>query len=272
MRTLSKFASVAVVGALLSGCGDEDFTGAYRFQDSSLKGAMVLNIHGDKAEVFGDFGASGIKPLAKLNVSEKDGKLFLDDVNSSTRLVMKRNVDERSLDCLNCKVIGLKADQLVWSYDPKGPYDTDKLLKEQAHKREEALNAELEKMQKQALEQGRRDIEAKKLGPFEGDWVYQRATKYDPLIIMGIWQAKQVRVWSFKFETMDRISYELPGFEVTDDGLKVGDNATAKLYSLSADKKVLTCLNCDKPMVWAKADPKKDLSDRHYARKMAGNL
>ncbi|NQD81160.1 hypothetical protein HP436_13340 [Pseudomonas sp. CrR14] len=271
MRTLFKFASVAVAGAVITGCGGEDFTGAYRYHEQISKGAMVLNIHGDEAEIFADIVASGIKPVGKLSVSQKDGKLILDDKNSSLRLVMKRNVDERSLDCLNCKVLGLREDGLVWNYDPKGPYDLDQLLKEQARKREAALNAELEKMQKEALEKGRRDMEARKLTPFEGDWVYQRATKYDPLTIMGVWRSKQIRVWSFRYETMDRLSYELPGFEVTDVGLKVGEGSTAKLYSLSGDKNVLTCMNCGKPMSWVKADPKKDLSDRSYARKMAGN-
>lgn len=272
MRTLFKFASVVVTGAVISGCGGEDFTGAYRYQESSSKGSMVLNIHGNEAQLFADIVASGIKPVGKLKVSQKDGKLLLDDKNSSLRLVMKRNVNERSLDCLNCKVLGLRADGLVWNYDPKGPYDVDQMLKEQARKREEALNAELEKIQKDALEKGRRDAEAQKLAPFEGDWVYQRTTKHDPLTIMGIWKAKQVRIWSIKFETMDRLSYELPGFEVTDGGLKIGEGASAKLYALSADNKLLSCLNCEKPQVWAKADPKKDLSDRLYARQMAGNL
>lgn len=271
MRTLFKFASVAVAGAVITGCGGEDFTGAYRYQEQSSKGAMVLNIHGDEAEIFADFVASGIKPVGKLSVSQKDGKLLLDDKNSSLRLVMKRNVDERSLDCLNCKVLGMRADSLVWNHDSKGPYDVDQLLKEQAHKREEALNAELEKMQKEALEKGRRDMEARKLTSFEGDWVYQRATKHDPLTIMGVWRSKHIRVWSFKYETMDRLSYELPGFEVTDAGLKIGEGSATKLYSLSSDKQMLTCVNCEKPMIWAKADPKKDLSDRYYARKIAGN-
>ncbi|WP_288374250.1 hypothetical protein [uncultured Pseudomonas sp.] len=272
MRTLFKFASVAVAGAIITGCGGEDFTGAYRYHEQISKGAMVLNIHGDEAEIFADIVASGIKPVGKLSVSQKDGKLILDDKNSSLRLVMKRNVDERSLDCLNCKVLGLRADGLVWNYDPKGPYDVDQLLKEQARKREEALNAELEKMQKEALEKGRRDIEARKLAPFEGDWVYQRVSKYDPLTIMGVWRSKQIRVWNFKYETMDRLSYELPGFEVTDTGLKVGEGSSAKLYSLNSDKTIITCLNCDKATVWVKADPKKDLGDRNYARQMAGKI
>lgn len=98
MRTLIKFATAAVAGTLLSGCGGEDFTGAYRFKDSSMNGTMVLNIHGSEAEVFGDFGKDGIKPLGKMKVSVKDEKLLLDAVSGTTRLVMKRNVDERNLD------------------------------------------------------------------------------------------------------------------------------------------------------------------------------
>lgn len=270
MQKLSNFVSVAVLGTLLAGCGAEDFSGAYRFKDSSMSGTMVLNVHADEAELFGDMGKNGIKPLAKMKVSVKDKKLLLDAVNSSTRLVMKRNVDERSLDCLNCKVLGMKTDEHVWQYDPKGPYDVDQLLKDQARKNE-ALNAELEKIQKEAFEKVRRDSEAPKLAPYEGDWVYQRATKNDPLAVMGVWREKQVRVWAFKFETMDRLRYDTPGFEVTDAGLKVGTDSNAKLYTLSADKEVLACMNCNRPERWVKADPKKDLSDRNYARKMAGN-
>lgn len=271
MHTLIKFATAAVTGALLSGCGAEDFTGAYRFKDSSMNGTMVLNIHGSEAEVFGDFGKSGIKPLGKMNVSVKDEKLLLDAVSGTTRLVMKRNVDERNLDCLNCKVLGMSADEHVWQYDPKGPYDVGQMLEEQARRKEEALNVELEKMQKKTLEKIRRDSEAPKLTPYEGDWVYQRTTKHDPLTIMGIWRAKQIRVWSFKFENMDRLGYEAPEFEVTDTGLKVGAGSSATLYTLSADKNVLICMGCSKPVRWVKADPKKDLSDRYYARKIAGN-
>ena len=63
----------------------------------------------------------------------------------------------------------------------------------------QVMNAELEKMQKEALEQARRNSEAPKLRPYEGDWVYQRTTDHDPLTIMGIWREKQIRVWSFKF-------------------------------------------------------------------------
>lgn len=272
MRTLFKLAATVVAGSLLAGCGGEDFTGAYRFKDSNMKGAMVLNVHGDEAELFGDFGEGGIKPLGKMKVSVKDKKLLLDQVSSSTRLAMKRNVDERSLDCLNCKVLGMRTDELVWKYDPKGPYDVQQLLKDQARKNEEAMNAELEKVQQEALEQGRRDLDAPKLTPYEGDWVYQRTTKQDPLTIMTIWRQSQIKSWSFEFENMDRrLGHEVPRFEVTDAGLKIGDGSNSHLYTISADKNVLTCMDCKRPERWVKADHKKDLGDRRYARQMAGN-
>lgn len=270
--TLFKLAATVVSGSLLAACGGEDFTGAYQFKDSNMNGTMVLNVHGDAAELFADYGKDGIKPIGKMRVSVKDEKLLLDDVNGPTRLAMKRNVDERSLDCLNCKVLGMKTDEHVWKYDPKGPYDVDQMLKEQARKREEAMNAELEKMQQNALEQGRRNLEAPKLEPYEGDWVYQRTMKQAPLTIMTIWRKSQIKSWSFEFENMDRrLGHEVPGFEVTDAGLKIGDGSKAHLYTLNADKQVLICMDCNRPERWAKADPKKDLSNRDYARQMAGN-
>jgi len=271
MRTFFKVMAVGVAGAFLAACGGEDFTGAYRFKDSNMNAAMVLNVHGDDAELFVDFG-NRIKPYGKLKVSVNDGKLLLDEVNGTTRLAMRRNVDERNLDCLNCKVLGMKKDEYVWTYDPKGPYDVAQMLKEQDRKNEEAMNAELEKIQQKALEKGRRDAQAPKLTPYEGDWVYQRTTKTDPLTIMSIWRKTQIKNWSFKFENLDyRLGQEIPSFEVTDAGLKIGDGPKAHLYTLSADRTILTCMDCSNLERWAKADPKKDLSDRHYARQMAGN-
>ena len=271
MRNFPRFISLALASSILAGCGSEDFTGAYRYKISGGERVMVLNVHGDEAEIFGEDVSDGrIKPLVKMKVSVKDKKLLLDDVNSSERLALTRNVDEQSIDCLNCKVLGIN-DAAVWKYDPQGPYDVERMLKDQALKDEEALNAELLKMQEQIYEQAKRDEEATKLGPYEGDWVYQRTTKQDPLIIMTVWRKSQVKRWSFRFETMDRIGQEVPGFEVSDVGLKIKVGSENLLYSLSPDKQILTCTNCNKPERWVKADPKKDLSDRHYARQMAGN-
>lgn len=271
MHTLFKLVATVVAGSILTGCGGDDFTGAYRFKASSSERAMVLNVHGNEAEIFGENARDGrIKPLIKMKVLVKDEKLLLDDVNSSERLAMKRNVDEQSLDCLNCNVLGIK-DETVWKYDPEGPYDVDQMLKDQVRKDEEALNTEMLRMQQQVYEEVKREKEASKLGPYEGEWVYQRTTKQNPLNIMTIWRKSQIKSWSFNFESMNRLGQELPGFEVTDAGLKIGTDLNAHLYTLSADKKTLTCMDCTKPERWAKADPEKDLSDSYYARQMAGN-
>ncbi|YCH23349.1 hypothetical protein M1D96_07610 [Pseudomonas sp. D1-3] len=271
MRILLKSVVVALAGIVLVACADEDFSGAYRFKDSKMKGPMVLNIHGKEAELFADLGKDGIRALGKMRVSTKDGKLLLDDVNSSLRLAMRRSVDERSLDCLNCKVLGMKTDEHVWEYDPKGPYNVDQLIQEQARKREEELNAELQRIGDEAMEQGRRNSEAPKLTPYEGDWVYQRTSKTDPLIIMGIWREKQIRVWTFDFASFNPRGKKTPGFEVADSGLRIGDRTSSHIYTLSSDKRVLRCIDCKKTESWVKADPQKDLSDRNYARTMAGS-
>lgn len=62
-----------------------------------------------------------------------------------------------------------------------------------------------------------------------------------------------------------------PSFEVSDAGLKIGAEGKIHLYTLSPDKKILSCADCKVSEQWAKSDPKKDLNDRRYARQMAGN-
>lgn len=134
MHRLFKLGAAAVAASLLTGCGEEDFTGAYRFTLPSE--ALVLNIQGNQAAVFAETKGR-IALRSTFEVSVKGEKLFLDSEKSSTRVVMKRNVDERSLDCLNCKEMSLVTDEVLWKYDSKGPYDVDQLLKEQARKDEE---------------------------------------------------------------------------------------------------------------------------------------
>ncbi len=271
MHSLLKLAAVVTAATLLAGCGGEDFSGAYRFKVPGADRIMVLNVHGDEAEIFAEENRGArIKPLVKMKASVKGEKLLLDDLNSSERLALQRNVDERSLDCLNCKVLNIK-DGALWKYDPKGPYDVAQLLKDQARKDEAALNAQMERMQQQIIDNVNREKEAAKLTPYEGEWVYQRMSKRDSLSIMTIWRKSQVKQWAFNFESMDRLGHDLPVFEVTEAGLKIGKPGEARMYTLSADKQILTCVDCAKTERWVKADPKKDLSDRHYARQLAGN-
>ncbi len=72
MRNFSGFVSLALAGSILAGCGSEDFTGAYRYNIPSSERVMVLNVHGDEAEIFGEDVSDGrIKPLVKMKVSVK---------------------------------------------------------------------------------------------------------------------------------------------------------------------------------------------------------
>lgn len=134
MYRLFKLGAAVVAVSLLSGCGEEDFTGAYRY---TLPGeALVLNIEGGEAKIFAE-KEGRVLLRSTLTASVKDEKLFLDTADDAKRVVMKRNVDERSLDCLNCKVLSFGKDEVHWKYDPHGVYDVDQLLKEQARKDEE---------------------------------------------------------------------------------------------------------------------------------------
>lgn len=162
MYRLFKLAAAIVVASLLTGCGDEDFTGAYRY---TLPGeALVLNIEGGEAKIFAE-KEGRVLLRSTLTASVKDEKLFLDTADDTKRVVMKRNVDERSLDCLNCTVLSFGKDEVHWKYDPHGVYDVDQLLKEQARKdAEEAVK--LEQLRK---EQARKDAEkAARLSTYAG--------------------------------------------------------------------------------------------------------
>ncbi|WP_440058133.1 hypothetical protein [Pseudomonas fragariae (ex Marin et al. 2024)] len=271
MNTFSTSIAGIIAWSVVTSCHGDDFIGAYRLQGSNNQRAFVLNVHGKDAELYQLEGKeSRVKPLAKMNVSISTGKLFLDDVKGDDRLTLERNVDERSLNCLNCTALGLPNGS-IWNFDSRGPYNLPQMLEEQSVKDEAALNAELLASSQKIMEQAQRSSKAAKLGPFEGEWVYQRVTKLDPLSIMTIWQKSQIKQWSFDFQTMDRLSQGTPNFEILENGLKIRTRPQPHLYALSSDKQTLTCVDCATPQRWRKSDPKKDLSDRYYARIMAGN-
>lgn len=164
MRPLFMISAIIFATVLLTGCGDEDFTGAYRFDES-----LVLNIQGKQAKIF--FQSNDRVALRSIfNVVVKDDKLFLDSVNDATRIVMKRNLDERSLDCLNCKVIHFKDDDILVKYDPHGPYDVDALLKAQAAKDQEAALKAQELAKKEAEEAAKFTA---RISTYEGRVSYQ---------------------------------------------------------------------------------------------------
>lgn len=119
MQTLRKTTAALVASTLLSACGGEDFTGAYRVTAPSSKSTMIINVRGENAEVFVENKDGRIIPGPKLIATIKGKKLLLGDTQSGQRLALTRNVDERSLDCLNCKAFGLKDDvQLQLQLEP----------------------------------------------------------------------------------------------------------------------------------------------------------
>lgn len=149
MRNRIKFAAAAIAASLLTGCGEEDFTGAYRLQ-APANVVVVLSIEGDKAAVFMEKGKGPrVEEVGQFKVSVSDKKLMLDDLSSNDRWVMRRNVDERSLDCLNCEELLFKG-AVNWKYDPHGPYNVAKLLEEQARKDEEAAEIQARKEKEEA--------------------------------------------------------------------------------------------------------------------------
>ena len=147
MRIFFTIAAAMVAATLLSGCGDKDqnFTGAYRF--SFPTESFTLNVQGNEAKIFARLEDGRIVQRSRFTASSKGEKLFLDFKNNgheAVRLVLIRNIDERSLDCLNCKEIHFKDDKMLWRYDPHGPYDVDKLLEEQVAKEQEQARKDKE--------------------------------------------------------------------------------------------------------------------------------
>jgi hypothetical protein len=134
MRTLLRMASIAFAAYFLTGCGEEDFTGAYRFTTQDGTTDLVLNVHDGKAQIYIDMRDQNLisawdkvqKGATEYTV--KNGKLLFD--YGKTRIAMERNVDEQSLDCLNCQE-AFKKPMALWKHDPKGPYDLDDMLEKQ---------------------------------------------------------------------------------------------------------------------------------------------
>ncbi len=138
MYRLVKFTVTVVVASLLTGCGDDDFTGAYRLQTPDDI-TLVLNIRGEEADTFwesiNDEGNVTIKPVVSIKVMAKGEKLYLDDERNNHHWVMTRSADGKGLNCSNCEALDFGGNDTVhWKYDPLGPYDLERLLKEQDSK------------------------------------------------------------------------------------------------------------------------------------------
>jgi len=151
MFRLFKLGVATVAASLLTGCGDEDFTGAYRLQTPDDM-TLVLNIRGDEADTFWETNEDNgvrIKPIVIIKATVKGENLYLDDEKNDHHWIMTRSVDGKGLDCLNCEALDFGGNDTVhWQYDPRGPYDLEQLVKEQARKDDAERNAAFEAMGK----------------------------------------------------------------------------------------------------------------------------
>lgn len=269
MKRVTAIASLLLSGALLAGCGEKDYTGTYRSPTPNAK--LVLNIRGKSVEVWKE-SRSGefLGAYEGITLTQNEDKLFIDD-NKNNRLVFKRNIDEQSLDCLNCKRWGFPDDELTFKRDPNGPYDLNKIRDEQRQKEEAKEKAYWEQAQKEAAKAARTKVESKKLDRYQGDWVQQRISSYEKIAVLGIWANKPIKYWKFDYDNVisNRTPPE-PDFIVDDRGLTIGDDDNKFTLVLGNDKKTLICISCSPQRRWVRADDNKDLSDISYMKQLAG--
>lgn len=258
MNKTLKFGAAILAAGTLAGCGDEDFSGAYR-TDGAYGKQIVLNVSGDDAKIFlVSSSTAEISGVVDFEVDYKNGKLLLDATKEEIRLTFKRGADERGLDCLNCNDGGLRLPA-KWALLKPEPYDVDLMLKEQEEKRQAAIK-----------EEEKRRAEAAKLAKFDGDWVAKRHFKDDSLLIMTISPQKGVRHWAFTYSSAVKQIEIDRKFEVDNDELVFPSNDSEMRYKLSEDGQKLACTNCNSDNYWLKADPIK-VNDLTYTRNLAGN-
>jgi len=253
-----KFGAAILAAGTLAGCGDEDFSGAYR-TDGAYGKQIVLNVSGDDAKIFlVGRSTAEISGLIDFEVDYKNGKLLLDSTKENIHLTFKRGADERGLDCLNCNEGKLRLPA-KWALLQPEPYDVDLMLEEQEEKRQAAIK-----------EEEQRRAEAAKLAKFDGDWVAKRHFKDDSLLIMTISPKKGVRHWAFDYSSATKQIEIDRKFQVDNDELVFPSNDSEMRYSLSADGTRLTCTNCKSENYWLKADPVK-VNNLDYTRSLAGS-
>lgn len=259
VKAAMRLAAAMAVTILLSGCGGEDYSGAYVAQaDSSQK--LVLNIDGTGGKILlEDKANSRIQRVLPVAVEYSKEKMFVESAQAQNiRLVFIRDVDERNLICLNCEELPIKAPR-KWSQVSAKPYDVDALLAEQKKAQEDAA----EKARQQALEMA-------KLKPFSGDWVGHRDYREDSLFIMTIDPAKGVRHWAFNYKTADKLIEMNRAFKVSDETLTLTPDNDPQNFELSDDGQRLQCTSCNNGWYWTKADPVK-VNQITYVRSLAGN-
>jgi hypothetical protein len=258
MKSVVRIAAAMSIVALLSGCGGEDFSGAYQ-TDGPWGKRIILNVDGDDAKMFfQDKSSAEISNVTEFKVDYSKERMFVDSDKSSMRLVFTRDVDERDLVCLNCTELLKKLPKKWMQFNAK-PYDVDLMLEEQV------------KAKRAAEEEKRARIaEMKKLLPFEGDWVAKRHFKEDSLFIMTINPLKGVKHWAFTYSTANKLIEFDRAFKVDGGDLQLISKDDTTTYRLSDDGQQLRCVGCRSEQYWIKADPVK-INQISYTRSLAGD-
>lgn len=259
MKGIMRIGAVLTFMATVAGCGGEDYSGAYVAEGAWGK-QIVLNVDGSNATLFiRDKGNAQITLVEDLKVDYSKDKMFIDEKPPrSARFVFARDIDERSLVCLNCAELNSKLPK-KWALANAKPYDVAAMLAEQ---RKAEAKAEQERQQRLA--------EMAKLAPFAGDWVGHRDFKDDSLLIMTIDAHKGVKHWAFNYASASKLIELNRNFSVAEGELLLGAKDDAQSFKLSADGQQLQCTNCKKPWYWSKADPVK-VNQIGYTRSLAGN-
>lgn len=249
MNYKARLGIAALVIGSLGGCGGNDFSGSYGAEGPYGKN-VVLNITGDAAKIYlADKATSKIGGIHDFKVSYKDEKMLLDETKSNERIVFKRNVDERGLDCLNCRDFGMA---IKWVLVSPKPYDVDSMLKKQRETEQTKQKATLE------------------LINFAGVWVLKRQYKEDPLEVLSVTIDGDIKQSNFNYSTAGKMIELHHSYKIEDNVLKLLRQDNSTNYVKSDDGGKLSCVNCKPEHYFVRANAMK-VDDINYTRALAGD-
>lgn len=251
MNIITKYSIALLAIGSLTGCSEEDFSGAYR-SDGPYGRQVILNISGNEAKILLlHQSKSEISDVTDFEVSYKNDKLLLDYAKENIRLTFKRSEDERGLDCLNCNDGTLRLST-KWTLLNPEPYDVEAMLRDQEEKRQAAIQ------------------EAQKLAKFNGDWVSKRRYKDSPLLIMSVSPREGVIHRVFNYSSATKVLETNRTFKFDGDEIVFPSDDSETRYAISVDGTKLSCTNCTSENYWVKADPRQ-IKNFNYTRNLAGN-
>ena len=283
------FAALGLVIGLMTGCGGDNFNGSY-IAKPRLAGVPAMDVDGDRALfVLVDKRTSEFSEILEFDVSYKDNKMFLDVEGGGPRLVYARGVDERGLECLNCKdyprtimpnkfmpsskALGLEGGLREQQEEERAKEEEKNraFLKRQEENAKAEAEAEAKSKVKAEAAQARIEEETKKLGPFEGVWVVVKQPKTHSDLRTFIIDSDSGVTQRF-YHTWNEESDHKMLFEVTGgDFVWVIPTAENQRYKLNAEGNELRCISCAREEVWLKLDPSK-ANDRSHLEKLANRL